>query len=107
MHNQNMPQYQMRGNFPQAPYMQQGYNGAPRPGGHGVMEDDGGFRNSGGRVGRGSRGGGRKGVRRSGGRGGNSGRYSNNNNYMNNSIHQQGGGGNDQQPSDQSNVDIS
>ena len=86
MHQQNLTQYQMRGNFPHAPYMQQGYNGAPRPGGHGMMEDDGGYRGSGGR-GRGGRGPGRRGGRRNnGGRGEN--RRHNNNGYVNNSIHQ-------------------
>ncbi len=98
MHQQNMSQYQMRGNFPHAPYMQQGYNGAPRPGGHGMMEEDGGYRGNGGR-GRGGRGPGRNrgGRRNNGGRGENK-RYSNNG-YANNSNSHQ----NDQQ--DATNVD--
>ena len=84
MHQQNMSQYQMRGNFPHTPYMQQGYNGAPRSGGHGMMEEEGGYRGNGGR-GRGGRGA-RRGGRRNGGRGENR-RYSNNG-YVNNNIHQ-------------------
>ena len=113
---QNMQQYQMRGNFPQNPYMQQGYNGGPHPGGHGMMDDDGGgmYRNNGGRGGRGGgRGSGRRSGRRNSNRDGmpwsNSGRYINNGyNSMNNNV-QHGGGadnGGDQQGAD-SNADAS
>ena len=86
MHQQNMAQYKMRGNFPHASYMQQGYNGAPRSEGHGMMEDDGGYRGNGGR-GRGGRGPGRRGGRRNNAGRGENRRY-NNNGYVNNSIHQ-------------------
>ncbi len=90
MHQQNMPQYQMRGNFPHhTPYMQQGYNSGPRgPGAHGMMEEEGGYPRNGGGRGRGR--GGRSGRNRRGGGRGDNRRYSNSG-YVNNSIHPNNG----------------